>query len=137
MNDILEHHDYQHHEDVVSFMRRNFSASHGGQVPPDIPLDLGTLSTLEAFVNDSRWIVACPTPGCGSAFIVDSRSPLYLCMFCGNSTTNGAWLRVVFPQDKRSIETTLRRRPKLSNRNWLPSESVADLERENMEHGVI
>ena len=136
MNDILEHNDYQH-QDVVSFMQRNFSESHGGQPPPSIPLDLGTLSTLTAFVNDSRWIVECPTPGCGSASIVDSRFPIYLCMFCGNSTTNGAWLRIVFPQSKLGIEIALRRRPKLSNRNWFPSESVADLERENREHGVI
>ena len=127
MNTILEHGDFQH-EDNISFMRRHFAENHGGQQPLDIPLDLGTLPAIQAFVNDSRWIVECPTPGCKSASIVDIRSPLYLCLHCGNQSVNGAWLRVIFPPDKRGIETALRRRPRLSNRNWLPGETMVDLD---------
>ena len=133
---ILEFADFQHHEELIEFMVRNFSLNHPGESPPAIPSDLRSLPTISAVVNDSRWIVDCPTPKCLSASIVDSHFPLYLCWHCGNQSVQGSWLRVILPPDKRDIEIMLQKRPRNRNRNWLPGKTAADLERENREHGI-
>jgi hypothetical protein len=72
-------------------------------------------------------------------------------MFCIQCHNDGrsSWVRVVFPDDVEAIEAVLDRRPQLEHRNWLCAshpllppdkhdrgETVADLERENDEHGV-
>ena len=42
---------------------------------------------------------------------------------------------IVFPKDKSLIMEILRKRQRV-NMNWIPGETLADLERENTEHGV-
>jgi len=40
-----------------------------------------------------------------------------------------------FPQDRTTIEKILRLRPHPKHMNWIPSETLEDLSRENIEHG--
>lgn len=54
-------------------------------------------------------------------------------LYCGHC---GQISSVVFPQDRSDIELELARRPVIENRNWLSSESLADLKAENLLHGV-
>ena len=43
---------------------------------------------------------------------------------------------MAWPDDAEAAEAVLLRRPLTVNRNWRPPETVADLLRENAEHGV-
>lgn len=90
--------------------------------------------SIPVFVNDSRWMIQCPT--CNGAQLASVNDKRFFCTTCLNSENGGRWLRVVWPKDAGQIEETLKRRPNPSNRHWLPHETVADLERENREHGV-
>lgn len=47
----------------------------------------------------------------------------------------GRVYKVVFPRNKKDIERVLRMRP-VKNQNWSPGETLADLQRENKEHGI-
>jgi hypothetical protein len=60
---------------------------------------------------------------------------------CGNATINFAWRHVRLPRDRDKIEAALVVRPaaradKAITRNWNLDETVADLEQENVDHGV-
>ena len=58
---------------------------------------------------------------------------LIMCMGCFNSHVGHTLLRTAFPGQRQEIESVLNRRP-LVNRNWLQSESLDQLVRENTEH---
>lgn len=84
---------------------------------------------LVARVDHGRWLADCPacnagialTPGVAEAFCFGSG--------CGHRFTNITW------PDEASvdeIERTLRARPKVATRNWLPTETVDDLKAENL-----
>lgn len=106
----------------------------------DVVTDAG--APLVAEINHGRWIARCPckarptkrrpeAPG----GVVWLEYPYIWCVRCKNRATAGAWRRVILPADRERIEALLLARPDPETRNWLPSESVADLERENIEHG--
>lgn len=102
-----------------------------------------TAGTVKAVVNHGRWIVRCPNKpiGCGGAMYASLAEPVFLCADCFSPENGGKWYAVAFPANRVGIEAVLLKRPAVlaesaSNRNWEPSEGVADLRRENTEHGV-
>jgi hypothetical protein len=87
-----------------------------------------------AYVNHGRWVVECPVCGGGERVPTAEGSPTtILCQVpaCGTE------LGVIFPEKRAQIESVLLLRENLVNRNWSPGETVADLEAENVEHGVV
>ena len=76
-------------------------------------------------------------PHCETAVVIDDQDLLFYCPGCA---TNGKWLRVVMPADREEIERLLLLRPgwqfNAPRRNWDIGETVADLRRQNLEHGV-
>lgn len=107
---------------------------------PPISHVVMTAEPLVARVNHGRWIASCscgakglPTPGC----IVFLGVLLGWCVRCNNGAWGGGWRPVVAPQleTRAQIEAVLACRPRFEDRNWEPPETVADLIRENREHG--
>lgn len=84
---------------------------------------------VDAFISDGEWLIQCE---CGAGNSVDPAQGLARCGPCGAVHTH-----VVIPDDREAIEAVLMRRPRDVNRNWLPGETVAELERENVAHGVM
>ena len=80
-----------------------------------------------AYVSASRWIVICPhcrgPVSCGPAW------PIACCFECGAVCDH-----LTYPEQAAEIEVTLLARPGLFTRNWLTSESHADLVAENIAH---
>lgn len=95
---------------------------------------------MNAYLNWGRWVVDCPNPGCLSAMAVDAGSAGTVCMcrdveICDHGPACLAIIRPVWPDDLELIEAVLAGRPR-RNRNWIPGETVAGLELENLMHGV-
>jgi hypothetical protein len=86
------------------------------------------LAPVDAEVNHGRWIVPCPK--CNGAGFASRAWSLSCCFDCGT-----AYTRVVFPVAADAIEAALATRPR-EHRNWLPTETVDDLLRENRQHKV-
>ena len=49
--------------------------------PPPLAASKGE---LQARINQGRWLVDCPVPGCGNAIIASYREPFFWCWNCGN-----------------------------------------------------
>lgn len=81
--------------------------------------------TVYAYVNRNRWVGDCL---CNGAELVEPGHRM-VCGSCGAEHT------VVFPETKPEIESVLSVRP-VNNRNWSLHETVAELEAENIEHGL-
>ncbi len=81
----------------------------------------------DVFVAGGMWQLRC---GCGNCPSVSPEWGVARCWDCG-----AVYEGIVIPR-AAAIERVLLRRPVLSTRNWAPGETVADLERENAEHGV-
>ena len=85
--------------------------------------------TLKAEVNHGRWIVNCPF--CNNAeFLFDE---YFYCNQCKNEGIQGGIYKVEIPKERNRIEELLEKRP-IKNRNWLSTETVEQLEEENIEH---
>ena len=84
--------------------------------------------TVYAYVSWGRWLADCVTEMCGGAELV---APGHR-MVCGSCMAEHA---VVWPDEPDAIEAELAPRP-VSKQSWNPGESVADLKRQNIEHGV-
>jgi len=85
-----------------------------------------------AYVNEGRWVADCPQRDCAGAELVDPEWPLFVCCSgcgCGPHC-------VIFPKDREKIEAALVKRQVPRTRNWLPGETVSDLQRENKAHEV-
>lgn len=100
-------------------------------------------ASIPAELEHGRWIAKCPNRpiGCGGALNASLTEPVFLCADCGSPENNGKWYAVAFPPDRAGIEAMLLKRPAVIadsaiRRNWKPGESIADLQRENTEHGV-
>lgn len=98
---------------------------------PVIPQARAVGGDLPAYVNHGRWVVNCPS--CPSAQNASFDDPWFWCPTCGSG---GMWHKVTFPKQRTAIEVLLEKRPDITTRNWLPGESVADLRRENTDHGI-
>jgi hypothetical protein len=109
------------------------------------------MKKLDARINHGRWIVDCPD--CKGAEVPERmlKKDIFICDECFPGATQGApedrgaasakaykldmAYKIKYPPNKSKIEDVLRKRPK-PNMNWLPGETVEDLERENEAHGV-
>lgn len=91
-------------------------------IPSDDPFRM-------AQVRQGNWIILCACHGAEYAW----EEGLFVCLSCFNARHGHRILRSQFPPDRQRIEAILDLRP-LPNRNWLPGETVEDLERENIEH---
>jgi hypothetical protein len=83
-----------------------------------------------AYVNHGRWVVDCPTPYCNEAHLAGPVT----CDGCSQTYSSR------FPADAALIDAVLSRRVVVETRNWLPGETVQDLEAENEAHrheGVV
>lgn len=83
-----------------------------------------------AYVNWGRWVADCPRADCANAEQLVRGAPRFACSFCGYTCS------VSWPDEAKRIVEALAARPVPSTRNWLPGETVAMLEAENVEHGV-
>lgn len=91
--------------------------------PSGVALDGG----LDAEVNHGRWLVVCP---CGGAQLGNPDVDRFYCVDCLNEAVSGLWRAVRYPPDEDGIDAALAPRLPI-NRNWLPGETVAELEAEN------
>lgn len=86
------------------------------------------------FVSGGWWKVYCVTPACQAqgdhpSFSIEWR--LAICLNCG-----AVYEDVPVPADAAEIARLLLLRHEMWTRNWLPSETVADLYAENAAHGL-
>lgn len=81
-------------------------------------------------VNWGQWIWDCSEPHCNNAEGMTPGQAEVVCSNCGRIAS------VVWPAGVFEIERVLALRPVPQTRNWYPGETVADLNRENAEHGV-
>ena len=86
------------------------------------------LGRLDAYVNHGRWVVDCPAAGCAGAELASDVRP-FVCASCGEGP-----YQTRFPTERAAIEAALESRP-VEAQNWLPGETVADLEAENEVNG--
>lgn len=101
-------------------------------VPPTS--DVADVEPLPAFVNAGRWSVLCPDCG-GSEYAWKGRGVM-MCASCWNGMTGHQWRPVVFPENVGLIEAILAHRPMLQTQNWLPGETLDQLQAENLIHGA-
>lgn len=119
--------DIEDHASPLLFTIHKFWQS--TTLPPFAAINAGTtVGSIEARVDDGRWVVDCPDPDCTSAQIASDTDPRFVCVRCAFGP-----FTVVFPKDRPAIEQTLLARPVPETRNWLPNETVGDLKRENDE----
>ena len=82
-----------------------------------------------AFINSGRWICVCD---CGNAPSADPAWVMALCFECGKE-----WAPTFpLPTTLDAIEAVLVQRP-IQNRNWLPEQTVEDLQAENDAAGIV
>lgn len=99
-----------------------------------VPLDpaAGTAAARHAVpvvANHGRWVVTCPD--CHGALLAHPADPRFLCVDCGNAAIGGKYRPVTWPKQHERIGEILDARGAPSLRNWLPGETVVELEEEN------
>jgi hypothetical protein len=115
-------------------MYRHLATRLGVDLPPTSEVAPGAPLPVE--MNANRWIAKCPD--CNGAEFVWFNQPLFMCASCWNGSVGGKWRRLRLPteEEEEAVEGVLAARPALENRNWVPGESIEDLENENEEHGL-
>lgn len=104
-----------------------------------------------AYISAGRWMAKC---WCGGIGYVTRRMPIYFCLACGNASTGGEAVPVVFPEKADELEALLLKRPVQAGpsgyltaaartavalvgpRDWLPGQSVDYVAGENARNGV-
>lgn len=128
------------HEDIFRLPYGEFVRYSASRKSMQAPAQDGvTDGEIVAYVNHGRWVAECPD--CAGAQLVSELERRFWCLNCGNAAVNFAWRHVRMPKKRTAIEAELVIRPAARNeraitRNWLPGETVEDLQRENVEHGV-
>ncbi len=128
------------HEDIFRLPYGEFVRYSASRKSMQAPAQDGvTDGEIVAYVNHGRWVAECPD--CAGAQLVSELERRFWCLNCGNAAVNFAWRHVRMPQKRTAIEAELVIRPaarseRAITRNWLPGETVEDLQRENVEHGV-
>ncbi len=104
--------------------------------PRLLPKEVSKEPALHAEINHGRWIVKCPF--CSGAEMAEPGDPRFYCLSCYNEQAGGKWLKVIFPSTShvKKIEAELLKRPKKANINWLPTETLKQLQDENNRQGV-
>lgn len=97
-----------------------------------------------ARINFGRWVADCPAVPCahpltgeravGAEYVAPGLP--FMCQWCWNADIDGRFREVAFPTDQVAIESALLERDVADTRNWTPGETVADLQAENIVHGV-
>ena len=89
-------------------------------------------------LEHGRWIVDCVSDDCRAVLLADrSVCECRDVSVCDHpSIPCGVPIVAAFPDDRADIDRLLGQRPRRLNRNWSPGETVADLKRENLLHGV-
>jgi hypothetical protein len=133
---IIIHEDWKR-SPWVAFITQHLLGN-GFTRPPSIDNFRGSVRPT---INHGRWVVDCPDVSCSGAIVQSGDVELFMCVDCGNAENGGNWYTVRFPADRERIETLLLRRKTLhplraENRNWVASETMEDLERENRDHGL-
>jgi hypothetical protein len=122
--------------------RQYLTRMYPGAPVPALNQVVATAAPLTARVNHGIWIASCdcgaprdkiPTPGGG----VWLDAPMIWCLRCQNGGTGRGWrpVAVTDEQTRARIEAVLLCRPNVEDRNWEPSETVADLIAQNAAHG--
>jgi hypothetical protein len=88
---------------------------------------------VTAYVNEGRWVVGCPD--CHGAQLGAREDHRFMCNCCANYAIGGLWRPVVWPKQVAAIDAALASR-RAENAHWLPGETVAQLKRENADHGI-
>lgn len=129
------------HEDMFTLPYMGFVRGMAAKKSMHAPArdDVTDGNPVKARVDWGRWIVDCPD--CNSAAIVSEKSRVYWCLTCGNASIKFAWRRVQMPRNRSEIEAVLVKRPAAAannapNRNWKPGETLAELEKVNLDNGV-
>ena len=92
---------------------------------------------MTAYINHGRWVVDCSADDCEAVLFADRAA----CecrdeSVCDHSVVPcGALIEATFPPWRVDIDRLMNTRPR-PNRNWSPGETLADLKRENLLHGV-
>lgn len=81
------------------------------------------------YVDGWKWCLVCAGADCDNRPAVGWG--IACCFDCGAVYTG-----LTLPDAAAEIERILALRPKLSQRSWLPTESIADLQAENLSLGV-
>lgn len=89
---------------------------------------------VEVYANHGRWIVECPV--CTDAQLAVRDDKRYMCPECANEAVGGKWRPVIWPKDHTKVEALLDAREHAHHRNWDPTETAADLAKENKKMGV-
>lgn len=90
---------------------------------------------VRAEVCASSWRVKCPY--CADALVAEPGEMFY-CVNCCMQGNGGKAMKVIWPEPalRAGIEAVLLCRVAPETRNWLPHESLTELIRENLEHGM-
>ncbi len=100
----------------------------------NIPVDWSDpQGEVHAEIVRSSWRVSCPF--CSGAMVIEPNE-LYYCPDCVMQANEFRPMTVIWPKNRRAIESVLLKRPDPMRRNWLPHETIKDLRRENKEHGI-
>lgn len=83
---------------------------------------------LDVFISGGVILIRC---ACGNAPVVERVSRIALCFTCG-----AIYQDIDLPIHLDEIERVLCARPMLETRHWARPETVDDLQRENIAHGV-
>jgi hypothetical protein len=96
---------------------------HQQNLRPKMAVALDVLSAL-VVVNDGRWVVHCPDPGCSEAQIASRGDRRFFCTRCLNREAGGYWRQVWWPDDAEvdQVERVLGERMDVKARQWWPSD---------------
>jgi|ETNmetMinimDraft_23_1059889.scaffolds.fasta_scaffold120158_2 hypothetical protein len=129
------------HEDMFTLGYGKFIRGMAAKKSMHSPAQDGAekVAAVQAYINHGRWVIECPD--CNGAQIASEEERRFWCLGCGNASVNFAWRHVRMPRERADIEAVLLRRPaarsdKAITRNWLPGETLRELEMENASHGV-
>ncbi len=92
---------------------------------------------MKAWLNHGQWVVDCAADDCQAVLFTDRAACVCRDVsVCDHSTIPcGAPIEVTFPPRRTDIDRLMNPRRR-RNRNWSPGETLADLKRENLLHGV-
>jgi len=97
------------------------------------PVNWTISGVLPAEIIRSSWVVRCPF--CAGAQVIDF-GEAFFCVDCCMQANGFKAMGVLFPEDVDAIEAVLLKRPDPNTRNWCARESLEDLKRENIAHGI-
>ena len=92
-----------------------------------------TQGSTRAYIICSQWVADCPH--CHTTSVVEPTAPFY-CPQCVMRDNDMLPMALIMPEQRAEIEMVLIKRLNPDNRNWLLTETLEDLERENTEHEV-